>query len=101
VPDANSNEGSTLRISYQLKDSTGGTQVETAALSIQPLLSYAQTVVAPPTGTAAANNALPNCDVSTLGAASGVGECSVVVDRKFFPITGSLDATVTLKVLVG
>ena len=101
VPDANSNEGSTLRVSYQLKDGAGRTQVDTTALSIRAALSYAGAGATPPAGAVAASNALPDCDVSTLGAASGVGECSIVVDRKFFPTTGSLTATVTLSVLVG
>jgi hypothetical protein len=100
VPDGNGREGLTLHISYQLKDGSGRTQVDAAGLVIRPVLSFGPDVT-PPVGAAAANNALPDCDVSTLGAASGIGECSIVVDRKYFPAVGVLAATVTMKVLVG
>jgi hypothetical protein len=100
VPDANGNEGSTLHISYQLKDGAGRTQVDTAGLVVRPLLSY-ETDSPPPADVAAANNALPDCDVSSIAAASGVGECSIVVDRKFFPAAGVLSAKIRLRVLVG
>lgn len=100
MPDGNGREGLTLHISYQLKDSSGRTQVDADGLVIRPVLSY-DAGVTPPVGAVAANNVLPDCDVSTLGAASGIGECIVVVDRKYFPAVGVLAATVTLKVLVG
>lgn len=100
VPDANGNDGSTLHISYQLKDGAGRTQVDVIGLVIRPLLSYADGAT-PPDGTLAVNNALPDCDISTIGSASGVGECSIVLDRKFFPDAGTLAAEVRLKALVG
>lgn len=100
VPDANGNEGSTLHLSYQLKDGAGRTQVDTAGLVVRPLLSY-EAGATPPADVAAANNALPDCDVSSIAAASGVGECSIVVDRKYFPATGVLAAKIRLRVLVG
>jgi hypothetical protein len=89
-----------LRISYQLKDVAGRAQVDTTGLVIRPVLSYAASAT-PPAGATACNNALPDCDISTLGPASGIGDCSVAVNRKFFPTTSSLTATVTLKVLTG
>jgi len=89
-----------LRLSYQLKDSAGRAQVDPTDLIIRASLSYAESIT-PPAGAQAADNALPDCDVSTLGAASGVGDCSVAVDRKFFPSTGMLAAKVDVKVLLG
>jgi hypothetical protein len=100
VPDANSKDGSTLAISYQLKDAAGRTQVDTTGLTVRPLLSYAAGVT-PPTGTTAANNVLPDCDLAGLGQSSGVGECTVEVAGRFFPATGSLGATVLLKIFAG
>lgn len=100
MPDANSNDGSLLRISYQLKDSAGRTHVDTAGLVVRPVLSYAADAT-PPAGAQAVNNALPDCDVGVLGAASGIGQCSVVVDRRLFPATGALAASVTIRVWVG
>lgn len=100
VPDVNSNEGSTLHLSYQLKESAGRTQVNTIGLLIRPLLSY-DAGATPPAGTLASNNALLDCDMSTFDAASGIGDCSVLLDRKLFPQTGVLSATVAVKVFVG
>lgn len=100
TPDANGLDGSTLRISYQLKDSAGRTQVDSGSLIVRPELSYAADAV-PPVGTQAAANALPDCDLSALSSNSGVGDCSVAVDSKFFPAAGTLSAKITLRVLVG
>jgi hypothetical protein len=87
-------------LSYQLKDSAGRTQVNTIGLLIRPQLSYDDGAT-PPAGTLAANNALPDCDMSTFDAASGIGDCSIVLDRKLFPQTGALPATAAVKVFVG
>jgi hypothetical protein len=100
VPDANADDGSTLRISYQLQDSAGRSQVDSSALIIRPVLSY-EAGATPPAGVAAAAYVLADCSLSSLGAASGVGQCSVVLDRMLFPATGSVPARVTLRVLVG
>jgi hypothetical protein len=100
VPDANSKDGSTLAISYQLKDAAGRTQVNTAGLTVRPVLSYAAGVT-PPTGTTAANNVLPDCDLDGFGQSSGVGECTVEVASRFFPPIGSVNANVLLKILDG
>ena len=89
-----------LRISYQLKDSAGRAQVDTTRLVIKPLLSYAADAT-PPTGAHAAGNALQDCDISSLSAASGIGQCNVAVDQKYFPAAAGMSATVTLRVLVG
>lgn len=100
VSDASGPEGSTLRLSYQLSDAAGRTQVDTAGLIVRPVLSYA-TGATPPAGTTTADNILPDCDVTAMGQNSGVGQCSVVVAKKFFPATGTLAAKVALKILVG
>lgn len=101
LPDANSDDGSTLRVSYQLRDSTGRTQVDSSGLAIRPILSYAAGATVPSADLQAEGNVLPDCSLGSLGAASGVGQCVVVLPRKFFPAAGSLGATVVLSVLVG
>jgi hypothetical protein len=74
-------------------------QVDATNIRVRPLLTYTAT---PPAGiTTAANNALPDCDLSTLDAVSGVGECEVLLDGKFFPATGASTVNVTLQVLRG
>jgi hypothetical protein len=100
VPDANSKDGSTLAISYQLKDAAGRTQVDTTGLTLRPVLSYAAGATAP-VGTSAADNVLPDCDLAGVGLSSGVGECIVEVAARFFPATGSVGGSVVLKVFDG
>jgi hypothetical protein len=101
VPDANSDAGSTLRFTYQLTDLLGRTQTNTSSLAVQPLLSYVAGAALPKTsGVAAADNALPACSMDTLGPVSGVGLCEVLVERRFFPETGSLAATVKARVFL-
>lgn len=100
VPDANADEGATLRLSYQLKDSAGRTQVDTSSLSIKLLLSY-EAGATPPAGAQPADNILPDCSLDSLGSASGVGQCSVLLPRVLFPAAGSLAAKVQLRVVAG
>lgn len=100
VPDANGPDGSTLRLSYQMRDAAGRTRVDLHGLLLRPLLSYARGV-APPPGAAASGNVLPDCDASGVGAASGVGLCEVAVDRRLFPAAGGAAASIVLSVLRG
>lgn len=100
VPDANSKDGSTLAISYQLQDAAGRAQVDTAGLTVRPVLSYA-VGASPPAGANAANNVLPDCDLAGFGQSSGVGECAVEVAGRLFPESGILEANVVLKILAG
>jgi hypothetical protein len=100
VPDANADDGATLRVSYQLRDAAGRAQVDASALALKPVLNYADGVT-PPSGAQAANNILPDCGLGSLGAASGVGECAVLLPRILFPASGSVAARVVLRVLIG
>lgn len=99
VPEANSADGSTLKISYQLKDSSGRTQIDISNLVIQLELSYAERDSLPPT--VQATSRLPNCDISLLQTFNGIGDCNVAVDRKYFPTTGSFAVGITMKIVYG
>lgn len=100
IPESNTQTGQTLMISYQLKDAAGRTQVNASQLFVRPVLSYGSSVTRP-SGTTAAGNVLPDCDVSLLDAVSGIGECAVLISSKYFPTSGILTASIVLKVLVG
>jgi len=94
--------GQTLRLSYQLKDATGRTAVDTSLLSLQPLLTYARTneSIALPQGVnSATGNKLPGCAAIIVDPASGVGECSVLVDTTYFPAAGALTASIELQIV--
>eukprot|EP00775_Hariotina_reticulata_P010661 gene10661-10820_t len=101
VPDANSDAGSSLRFTYQLTDLLGRTQVNASGITVQLLLSYGSGSALPSAaGVVAADNALPACNMDTLGPVSGVGLCEVLVERRYFPAAGSLAATVKARVLL-
>ncbi len=101
MPDSGSPPvGQTLRLSYQLRDATGRTAVDTSSLVLQPLLSFAGGA-APPPGVNATNNQLPTCAASGVDIASGIGECAVVVDGRLFPASGALSTTLVLQLRIG
>lgn len=89
-----------LQLSYQLRDASGRTAVDAAAMTLRPLLSYAAGVAAP-AGVAAVSGGspLPSCDASGTDPVSGIGACRVPVDASYFPTTGSLGATVVVQLL--
>lgn len=92
VPDGSSTLGRTLRLSYQLRDETGRTAVQTEGVTLRPLLSYA--------GNATAIE-LPACDGAGADAVSGIGECAVTVDAAKFPAAGVAAATAVLQLRIG
>jgi hypothetical protein len=92
--------GGTLRMSYQLRDARGRTAVDTSGLLLHPQLSYAS-AAALPAGVNATINELPSCDARSADPISGIGECSVVLDSRYFPASGSVAATVSLQLRIG
>jgi hypothetical protein len=101
IPDANGPEGATLRLSYQLSDAEGCNIVNTEDLSLRPVLSYAPGALPPPSAPGA-NTSLTACDIASLDATSGIGECDVAVPTKLFPEpgAGSLGAAVAHQVRI-
>jgi hypothetical protein len=95
-----------LRLSYQLRDAGGGTAVDTTGVTLSPRLAFAAaTDPSLVKVDANATHALPDCAAAGGGRladpASGIGECSVVVEARFFPSAGSVDATITLQIMFG
>lgn len=98
VPEGASPTGRTLRLSYQMRDASGRTAVDTAGLSLRPLLAYAAGA-APPPG-ANGTTELPACDAAGVDGVSGVGECALLLDPRLFPASGIAAATVTLELRI-
>ncbi len=61
--------------------------MNTEGLTIRPVLTY--TSGAPSGIDAAAAQTLPDCSTSALSSTTGIGDCSILVDTKLFPASGS------------
>jgi hypothetical protein len=89
-----------LRLSYQLQDASGRTAVNAVRMKLVPVISYAPGS-APSGEVNATANELPGCAVGTVDPISGIGECTVPLDARFFPATGSLTANIALQLRTG
>ncbi|GBF99606.1 hypothetical protein Rsub_12070 [Raphidocelis subcapitata] len=92
--------GAPLLLSYQLRDVRGRTAVDTSGLTLHPLLSYASAAAAP-AGINATVNELPSCDAHAVDPVSGIGECLVALDGRYFPASGRVAASVSLQLRLG
>ncbi len=76
--------------------------MDSQGLTIRPVMAFKSGT---PSGVdAAATHTLPDCNTNTLAPSQGIGDCSVLVDPKFFPAPGAqapAQAVLVLKVLQG
>ena len=95
------NAGTRLRLSFQVKDAEQRTAVDTASVVLRPLLVYSPSEALPP-GINSSTAALPSCNgTSTIDPISGIGECSVDVEPRFFPAAGAVvSASVQLQLSI-
>ena len=79
-------EGATLLLSFQLKDSRNRTGVDATGITLRPVIDLNGTV-----------HPLANCEPLTVDPASGIGECAVLVGQQLFPPPGSAPATAAVQ----